>query len=148
MAAQCAQRNPVVTAGPSPETAHKTQNGDHFRTFVAAVSSKCLSALGIFLVAGAESKDSPRLTPALNLANSSLLPGYTFARAKPLSGDQEPNHRQICLRDLIISDAPRARTPVGESRLVTRGGYDALSIAFGYDASQLISKHLSAGTVG
>ena len=49
---------------------------------------------------------------------------------------------------MIISDAPRARTPVGESQLVTRGGYDALSLAFGYDAYQLVSKHLSTGTVG
>lgn len=49
--------------------------------------AKYLIALDFVWWPGAESKDSLRLAPALNLANSSLLPGYTFAHAKPVSGD-------------------------------------------------------------
>ncbi len=77
-------------------------------------------------MAGAESKDSPRGAPTLNLANFSLLPGYTVMHAKPVSGDQEPNHRQICLRDVIIADTSTAQhitdeaLPVRSEGLTTR----------------------------
>jgi len=39
------------------------------------------------MVAGAESKDSPRTAPALNLANPFFLTGYTLAHTKPINGD-------------------------------------------------------------
>lgn len=46
-------------------------------------------------VVGAESNDSPRLAPALFLANSAFLPGHTFGYTKPGCAIVESNHRQL-----------------------------------------------------